>query len=138
MVESKQDPSKYSGPRGFAGVISRQIEPLNSNPRFLATYKDAKPVRILLNATNTDHAAIIVVKAGKVHVEGIENKPASNLSKKQARWDGFLSCSSRTFLELALGRLPMTKMFAKLLTGDIKVGNIIKVLQFQKIMSFLG
>ena len=138
MVESRSSPSEYSGPRGFAGVIARQIEPLNSNPAFHAAYKDVKSVCILLNATNADHAAMIVVDEGKVRVEGIENKPVTNLSKRNAGWDGFLSCSSRTFLELALGRLSMVKMLGKLLSGDIKVGNIFKVLQFQKIMSFLG
>ncbi len=137
-MEQNKRPNDYTGPRGFAGVIAAQIEPLNSNPAFNAAYKNAKPVRILLNATNTDHAAVIVVAAGKVRVEGIENKPVENLSKKNARWDGFLSCSTRTFLALALGRLSIAKMLAKLLSGDIKIGNIFKVLQFQKIMTYLG
>jgi hypothetical protein len=125
-------------PRGFAGVIARQVEPLNSNPAFKEAYNDSKTIRILLNATNADHAALIVVEAGIIHVEGIPNKPASNLSRKNSRWDGFLSCDTRSFLELALGRLSITKMLRKLLSGKIKIVNILKVLQFQKIMKFLS
>nr|MDO8112574.1 hypothetical protein [Candidatus Sigynarchaeota archaeon] len=130
--------SGYSGPRGFAGVIAQQIEPLNSSLAFKKAYENAKPVRILLNATNTDHAALLIVENGKVQVKGIENKPASNLSRKSAGWDGFISCSTRTFLEIALGRLSMLKMLLKLLNGDIKVHAILKVLQFKKIMEYLG
>ena len=137
-MEPDKRSTDYSGPRGFAGVIAQQIEPLNSNPAFIAAFKNAKPVRILLNSTNADHAALIVVENGKIHIEGIENKPASNLSKKNAGWDGFLSCSTRTFLALALGRLSMMKMLVKLLSGELKVRNIMKVLQFQKIMKYLG
>ncbi len=137
-MESNQRSNDYSGPRGFAGVIAQQIEPLNSNPDFKAAFKDAKPVRILLNSTNADHAALIVVEKGVIHVEGIENKPASNLSKEKAGWNGFLSCSTRTFLAIALGRLSMVKMLGKILTGDIKIRNIFKVLQLQKIMAYLG
>ncbi|HME54843.1 MAG TPA: hypothetical protein VKM55_21745 [Candidatus Lokiarchaeia archaeon] len=125
-------------PRGFAGVIARQVEPLNSSPAFKQAFKNAKPLRILLNATNADHAALIVVENGNIHVEGIPNKPTSNLARKNTRWDGFLSCTTRTFLELALGRLPIVKMLTKLLSGEIKITNIVKVLQFQKIMAYLA
>ena len=137
-MEPIKKPSDYSGPRGFAGVIASQIAPLNSNPAFIAAFKDAKPVRILLNSTNADHAALIVIEKGAINVEGIDNKPTSNLSKANARWDGFISCSTQTFLALALGRLSMVKMLGKLLSGEIQVRNILKVLQFRKILAYLG
>jgi hypothetical protein len=132
------EPSNAVQTPGFAGVIARQIEPLNSKAAFQQAYRSAKPVCILLNATNADHAALIIVENGKIHVQGIENKPKSNLSRKNVHYDGFLSCSTRTFLEIALGRLSMAKMVLKLLSGDIKVNNLLKVLQFKKIISYLA
>lgn len=123
--------------RGFAGIIARQLEPLNANDAFKRAYTGKKSFQILLNATNADYAALIAVNNGSIHVTSINNKPASNLSKNSAGWDGFLSCSTRTFFELALGRLSMVKMLVKLLTGQIKIRNISKILQFQKVMTYL-
>jgi hypothetical protein len=73
--------------RGFAGVVSKQIEPLNEIEKFKEDFK-GRTVKILLNATDGKNAALIVIDDGTVHVEEVKNSPKKNLKKKEAGWDG--------------------------------------------------
>ncbi len=42
---------------GFAGIVSKQVEPLNGNEKFKEKFKDTK-VKVLLNATDGKYAAL--------------------------------------------------------------------------------
>jgi len=119
--------------RGFAGIVSKQVEPLNENEKFKHMFKETEE-KILLNAKDGKWAAMLIIDKGKIYVEGIKNKPKENLKKKNAGWDGLLSCKTDMFLEL-LGseKVSLGKIVRKILTGSIKIRGIKHVLVLLKL-----
>ncbi len=119
--------------RGFAGIVSKQVEPLNENEKFKHMFKETEE-KILLNAKDGKWAAMLIIDKGKIYVEGIKNKPKENLKKKNAGWDGLLSCKTDMFLEL-LGseKVSLGKIVRKILTGIIKIRGIKHVLVLLKL-----
>ena len=75
--------------RGFAGIVSKQIEPLNDNEKFKEKYKDMQ-LKVLLNAKDGKYAALLVIDKGTIHVEDFKNNPKENLKKKVLGWNGLL------------------------------------------------
>lgn len=133
MVESNQENKKI---RGFAVLINSILTPLNENKKFQEKFKNLK-VKILLNALNLNHAAIIIVDKGLVRVESVPNKPKENLKKRKVGWDAFLEMDTQTFLALAMNRLSLFGVGKKWLTRKIKMRGIIKLLILLKIFKFL-
>ena len=129
VVEKKQA-------RGFAGILAKALEPLNSNPNFKETFGKTNR-KFVLNTNNDNYAAVIIIKDGTLSVESVLNKPKENLSKKALGWDGFISMDSSIFLALALGRLSMIGVGLKFITGKVKMKGILKLLGLLKIMNFL-
>jgi len=119
--------------RGFAGIVSKQVEPLNENEKFKQMFKETEE-KILLNAKDGKWAAMLIIDKGKIYVEGIKNEPKENLKKKNAGWDGLLSCKTDMFLEL-LGseKVSLGKIVRKILTGSIKIRGIKHVLVLLKL-----
>ena len=74
--------------RGFAGIVSKQVEPLKDNEKFKERFKDTE-VKVLLNAKDGKYAALLVIDKGTIYVEGMKNKPKKNL-KKENRWLGWV------------------------------------------------
>ena len=114
--------------RGFAGIVSKQIEPLHEMEEFQQKFKDTE-VKVLLNAKDGKWAALLIIDKGKISVEGIKNTPKENISKKNAGWDGLLQTTTPMFLEL-LGsdNLSTGKVIRKILTGKIKIRGVKHVL----------
>ena len=114
--------------RGFAGIVSKQIEPLHEMEEFQQKFKDTE-VKVLLNAKDGKWAALLIIDKGKIYVEGIKNNPKENISKKNAGWDGLLQTTTPMFLEL-LGsdNLSTGKVIRKILTGKIKIRGVKHVL----------
>ena len=108
--------------KGFAGVIAKNLEPLNSNEKFKEKYKDAD-TKILLNTKDGPVACLITIKNGTIDFEAIENTPKENISKKAVGWDGFLSTTTPLFMDLAAGKISTGGMITKMLTGKIKIKN---------------
>jgi hypothetical protein len=120
---------------GFAGIVSKQVEPLNGNEKFKEKFKDTK-VKVLLNAKDGKYAALLVIDNGKVYVEGIKNNPKKNLKKKVVGWDGLLQTKISTFLELLEGDdISLGKVVRKILTGRIKIRGIKHVLVLLQLFS---
>ncbi len=119
--------------RGFAGIVSKQVEPLNENEKFKHIFKDSEE-RVLLNAKDGKWAALLIIDKGKILVEGIKNQPKENIKKKIAGWDGLLQTTTPMFMEL-LGsdNLSMGKVIGKILTGKIKIRGIKHVLVLLKL-----
>lgn len=119
--------------RGFASIVSKQVEPLNEMEKFKEQFKDTQ-VKVLLNAKDGKWAALLTIDKGKIYVEGIKNNPKENIKKKIAGWDGLLSCKTDMFLEL-LGseKVSMGKVIRKILTGKIKIRGIKHVLILLKL-----
>jgi hypothetical protein len=59
---------------GFAGIVSKQVEPLNENEKFKKIFKDSEE-KVLLNAKDGKWAALLIIDKGKIYVEGIKNQP---------------------------------------------------------------
>ena len=79
MNESNQENQKI---RGFAVLINSILAPLNDNTIFQEKFRKLN-VKILLNASNLNHAAIIIVDRGVLRVESVPNKPKDNLKRQK-------------------------------------------------------
>jgi hypothetical protein len=114
--------------RGFAGIVSKQVEPLNEMEKFKQKFKDTE-VKVLLNAKDGKWAALLVIDKGTIHVEGIKNTPKENIKKKNAGWDGLLQTTTDIFLQL-LGsdELSTGAVIKKILARKIKIRGIKHVL----------
>ena len=103
--------------RGFAKIVSKEVEPLNSYDKFKEKYKDTE-VKVLLNPKDGKEAALIVIDKGTIYVESIKNTK-ENIKKKNAGWDGFLEAKLQIFLDILTG-------------GDVTVGMIVKKILFRQ------
>ena len=133
MGESNQENKKI---RGFAVLINSILAPLIKNKKFQEKFGNLN-VKFLLNASNLNHAAIIIVEKGMVSVESIPNKPKENLKKQKVGWNAFLEMDTQTFLAIAMNRLSLFGVAKKWLTRKIKMHGIIKLLVLLKIFRFL-
>lgn len=114
--------------KGFAKIVSQQIEPLNLIEQFKEDFKE-RELKILLNAKDGKYAALLVIDHGKIYVEGVENTPKSNIKKKTVGWDGLLEATTQTFVELLGGENVSTgSVIWKILTFKIKIKGIKNVL----------
>ncbi len=133
MVESNQENKKL---RGFAVLINSILAPLNENKRFQDKFRKVN-TKILLNASNLNNAAIIIVNKGFLRVESIPNKPKENLRKQKIGWNAFLEMDTQTFLAIAMNRLSLFGVAKKWLTRKVKMRGIRKLLILLKIFKFL-
>lgn len=133
MVESNQENKKI---RGFALLINSILTPLNDNKKFQEQFEKYN-IKILLNASNLNHAAIIIIDKGLLRVESVPNKPKENLKKRKVGWDAFLEMDTQTFLALAMNRLSLFGVAKKWLTREVKMRGIRKLLILLKIFRFL-
>jgi len=133
MVESNQENKKI---RGFAVLINSILAPLNENKRFQDKFRNVN-TKILLNASNLNHAAIIIVDKGLVRVESIPNKPKENLKKNKVGWNAFLEMDTQTFLAIAMNRLSLFGVAKKWLIRKVKIHGIRKLLILLKMFRFL-
>ncbi len=123
MVEEKK-----TRLHGFAGILSKQVEPLNEMEKFKEKFKDTE-VKVLLNAKDGKWAAMLIIDKGKIYVEGLKNEPKENINKKNAGWDGFLQTTTNIFLQLfGSDELSTGKVIKKILTRKIKIRGIKHVL----------
>ena len=133
MAESNEENKKV---KGFALLIKSILSPLNENKKFQEKFRDTD-IRVLLNATNLNYAALIIIDHGSVRVESIPNKPKENLKKKNANWNGFLEMDTQTFLAIAMSRISIPGMAKKWLTGKIKMRGLRKLLILLNVFKFL-
>jgi hypothetical protein len=112
------DEEKKKKLRGFAKIVSKEVEPLNSYDKFKEKYKDTE-VKVLLNPKDGKEAALIVIDKGTIYVESITNHPKENIKKKNAGWDGFLEAKLQLFLDILTG-------------GDVTVGMVVKKILFRQ------
>ena len=122
--------------KGFAKVVAKEVEVLNTIEQFKEDFKDSE-LKILLNAKDGKFAALLVIDKGKVYVEGIENNPKSNISKKALGWDGLLQTKTEVFVDLlGGGDISMGSIIWKILTFRIKIKGIKNVLTLLKLFEY--
>ena len=122
--------------KGFAGIVAKQVEPLNSIEKFKEDFKDTE-LKILLNAKDGKYAALLIIEKGTLIVKSISNQPKSNLEKKVIGWDGYISMDTQIFLSLAMKRLSIVKLGLKIITGNVKIKGIFKLLAMLKLIKIL-
>ena len=121
--------------RGFAKIVSKEVEPLNSYNKFKEKYKDTE-VKVLLNPKDGKEAALIVIDKGTIYVESIKNDPKENIKKANAGWDGFLEAKLQIFLDILTGGDVTVGMVAKkILTRKAKIRGIKKVMMLLQLFS---
>ncbi len=114
--------------KGFAKIVSQQVEPLNLIGKFKEDFKD-RELKILLNAKDGKYAALLVIDHGKIYVEGVENTPKANIQKEVIGWNGLLETKTQTFVDLLGGENVSTgSIIWKILTFRIKIKGIKNVL----------
>ena len=122
--------------KGFAGIVSKQIEPLNEIEQFKEDFKD-RTVKILLNPKDGKNAALLVLDKGKAYVEAVDNKDKKQLKKKVVGWDGLLQTTTETFVELLAGDdLSVGSVVGKILTFKIKIRGIKNVLVLLQLFEY--
>ena len=122
--------------KGFAKVVAKEIEVLNTIEQFKEDYKDSL-IKILLNAKDGKYAALLVIEKGRIYVEGIENTPKSNISKKTLGWDGLLQTKTEVFVDLlGGGDISMGYIIWKVITFRIKIKGIKSVLILMKLFEY--
>jgi len=122
--------------KGFAKVVAKEVEVLNTIEQFKEDFKDSE-LKILLNAKDGKYAALLVIDKGKVYVESIENNPKENIKKKNAGWDGFLEAKMQHFVELlGGGDISTGSIIWKILTFRIKIKGIKSVLTLLKLFEY--
>ncbi len=128
---------KKKKPRGFAGVIAKNMEPLNTNEKFKEQYKD-RDLKILLNASDGKYAAFIKIKNGTIEVDGIKNENKEDLKQEALGWDGKLETSTDLFFKMATGELSTGKMLLKIITRKVKIKGMKNVMELTNLFSLLG
>jgi len=122
--------------RGFAGVVSKQIEPLNEIEKFKEDFKD-RTIKILLNATDGKYAALIVIDKGTIYVEEVKNTPKENLKKKNAEWDGRLQAKTDAFVNLLTSEdLSLGSVLGQILTFKIRIRGLRKALTLLELFKY--
>ena len=122
--------------RGFAVLINSVLVPLNENTKFQEKFGNTN-AKILLNASNLDNAALIIIDHGSVNVKSIANKPKSNLKKKKIAWNAFLQMDTQIFLALAMNRISTLGVAKLWVTRKIKIRGIRTLLLLLKMLKML-
>jgi hypothetical protein len=133
MVESNKEKKKI---RGFAILINSILTPLNENKKFKEKFGNAH-AKILLNASNLNYAAVIILNNGILSVGSVPNRPSENLRKRKLGWDSFLEMDTQTFLTIAMNRISIIGVAKQMLNRRIKMRGIRKLIILLKIFRFL-
>jgi len=133
MTEVKEEKKMV---RGFAGLIYAVLTPLNEKEKFKEKFAKTQ-VKILINASNLNYAALIIVNKGTIDVESIPNKPKENLEKKNAGWDAFLEMHASVFLAFSMKRLSLPGMAKLILKREVRVKGLRKLLAMMQMMKIL-
>jgi len=119
--------------RGLAGLLWKQMEPVNNVDKFKEQYKD-KSLSILYRLTDQPYAALITVESGKLDIKHVKNEEKS-LSNLEV--DALMKCPTELFLDFSSGSLSKFGALVKMLTGKLKIKNMKKMKELGDIMACL-
>ena len=134
MTEVKEEKKMV---RGFAGLIYAVLTPLNEKQKFKEKFAKTH-LKILINASNLNYAALITIDNGTIDVESIPNKPKENLEKKNAGWDAFIEMHAATFLAFSMKRLSLPGMVKLVLKREVRLKGLRKLLAMMQMMKILA
>ncbi|MFX1327400.1 MAG: hypothetical protein ACFE91_04565 [Promethearchaeota archaeon] len=107
----------------FVKSIKERYESLNTNVKFKEQFKDDS-VKILLNPTDVEYAALIEVDKGTISVTGVKNTPKENVKKEKLGWDSYMKTTRQIFKEIGDGTLSGKDIRRKVLARKIKVKGL--------------
>ncbi|QEE14424.1 SCP2 sterol-binding domain-containing protein [Promethearchaeum syntrophicum] len=117
---------------GFPSVMWAQLSGLNESEYFAENYGE-DDYSLLLRATDDNRCAIVKVKGGKIQVEQIKNKPEFVKPAKKET-NGGITADTETFLKFGMGTV---KPIPAILSGQLKIRGVFKVLRFKKYFGIL-
>jgi len=129
-------PKKKRGLRGFPGIISKNLMPLNDNEYFKKKHANTE-IKVMLNAFDAKEAALVIVDKGTLNVEGVPNTPRSGLKKKVLGWNGKIETTLQIFMDIVVGKLSLGGMSKKVISRKIKVRGIRKLLVLLSLFNIL-
>lgn len=136
LVDKLDTKIKVKRAKGIGGVLQKQMKSLETNEKFLELYSDIN-LTFLLNATDTSHAAILIIKQGKIFIESINNEDKKSLKKKVLNWDSMLATSTMLFLDIAMGKLSVGKMGKKIVARKMSAKGLKNLMVLKKIFALL-
>ena len=118
---------------GIAGVIVKQLKPIENKEIFIEKYSDLE-LRVLLNPIDSKYAAIVNLSHGRFEVEDIKNEQKEKLSKDVLNWNAMLETSTLIFLKIAMGELGLVGQAKLIMTRKMKVKGLANLLKFASIL----
>ncbi|MFX0034998.1 MAG: hypothetical protein ACFE9I_05070 [Candidatus Hermodarchaeota archaeon] len=107
----------------FVKAIKERYELLNTNEKFKEQFKE-ECIKILLNPTDAENAALIEVDKGTISVRSVKNVPKENVKKEKLGWDSYMKTTRQIFKEIGDGTLSGKDIRRKVLARKIKVKGL--------------
>ena len=135
MSEKNSEPKRL---KGFAGVMAKQLEPVNNVQRFKERFKEYNDFKLLINANDGKYAALIKINRGNLTVDGIKNDDKAIMKNLKKECEGFLEMTTDLFFELAMGKLSNAAFAKNWFTRKIKMKGMKNVMILTKLFYYLS
>lgn len=117
--------------KGFAGIVWKLVEPLNSMEKFKEEFAEVK-VMILVNPKDQKRAALIKIDKGTIDVEDVKNDKET---LKNLKYDGLFEGPFNLLAKVFEEGLSTGALLKKWITRKIKLRGIRKLAIFGKLMA---
>ncbi|GAG81626.1 unnamed protein product, partial [marine sediment metagenome] len=117
--------------KGFAGIVWKLVEPLNSMEKFKEEFADVK-VKILVNPKDQKRAALIKIDKGTIDIEDVKNDKET---LKNLKYDGLFEAPFNLLAKVFEEGLSTGTLLKKWITRKIKLRGIRKLAIFGKLMA---
>jgi len=117
--------------KGFAGIVWKLVEPLNSMEKFKEEFADVK-VTILVNPKDQKRAALIKIDKGTIDIEDVKNDKET---LKNLKYDGLFEAPFNLLAKVFEEGLSTGTLLKKWITRKIKLRGIRKLAIFGKLMA---
>jgi len=117
--------------KGIAGILWKEVEPLNSNEKFKKEFAETT-VNVLINPKDQKWAALLKIDKGTIAVDDIKNDKET---LKSVKYDALFEASTELFLKIFTEGLSTGALLKKWITRKIKLRGIRKLAIFGKLMA---
>ncbi len=120
--------------KGLAGLMWKQIEPLNYMEKFKKEFNDTT-VNVLLNPKDQKNAALLKIDKGTIDVDAVKNDKET---LKNLEFDAIFEAPMEIFLDVFSGGLSAGTLMKKWITRKIKLRGLRKMMALGKVFELLG
>jgi len=117
--------------KGFAGIVWKLVEPLNSMEKFIEEFAEVE-VKILVNPKDQKRAALIKIDKGTIDVEDVKNDKET---LKNLKYDGLFEGPFNLLAKVFEEGLSTGTLLKKWITRKIKLRGLKKLAIFGKLMA---